>query len=184
MTSSSKPTDTPAQVTTGSATPTRASTPTQTAAAATEADTGNTGVADTEFGDPAFSAEDLTEIENADSPFYQLASKIKQVVGERELVAALGNTERVYAMDKELAGYRRAWDDRDRDTPPEGRQTQRERQIQGGGGPAASTPAPQRPQPATSTTAAGTTATGEDTPPASTPTKTSPPSSGTASSKK
>jgi hypothetical protein len=171
MTSSNKPapadTTAPAQTTTGSATPTEVSSPTQTAAARTAAQGGDTGIISPT--DAAFSADDLTEIEQADSPYYQLSSRITQLLGEREIVDALGNTERVYAVDKELGEMRRVWDDRNtttteaRDTPPEGRQTLRERQIRAGSGPAASAPPPQRPAPATATTAAGTTASGEDT---------------------
>jgi hypothetical protein len=179
MTSSNKPADTtaPAQTTTGSATPTEVSSPTQTAAERTAAEGGDTGIISPEIGDAAFSADDLAEIEQADSPYYQLSSRITQLLGEREIVGALGNTERVYGVDKELGEMRRVWDNRDtpteaRDTPPEGRQTLRERQIRAGSGPAASTPPPQRPAPATSTTAAGTTASGEDT--TTTPTTSSP----------
>jgi hypothetical protein len=179
MTSSNKPapadTTAPAQATTGSATPTEVSSPTQTAAARTAAQGGDTGIISPT--DAAFSADDLAEIEQADSPYYQLSSRITQLLGEREIVDALGNTERVYAVDKELGEMRRVWDDRDttteaRDTPPEGRQTLRERQIRAGSGPAASAPPPQRPAPATATTAAGTTASGEDT--TTTPTTSSP----------
>jgi hypothetical protein len=179
MTSSNKPapadTTAPAQTTTGSATPTEVSSPTQTAAARTAAQGGDTGIISPT--DAAFSADDLAEIEQADSPYYQLASRINQLLGEREIVDALGNTERVYAVDKELGEMRRVWDDRDttteaRDTPPEGRQTLRERQIRAGSGPAASAPPPQRSAPATATTAAGTTASGEDT--TTTPTTSSP----------
>ena len=178
MTSSNKPADTtaPAQTTTGSATPTEVSSPTQTAAARTAAQGGDTGIISPT--DAAFTADDLAEIEQADSPYYQLSSRITQLLGEREIVDALGNTERVYAVDKELGEMRRVWDDRNtttteaRDTPPEGRQTLRERQIRAGSGPAASAPPPQRPAPATSTTAAGTTASGEDT--TTTPTTSSP----------
>ena len=147
MTSSSKPADTPAQTTTGSS-------PTQTAAEHTAAQGGDTGIISPEIEDAAFTADDLAEMEQADSPYYQLSSRIAQLLGERRIVAALGNTERVYAVDKELGEMRRVWDDRDttttdaRDTPPEGRQTLRERQIRTGGGPAASTPPPQRPTPA------------------------------------
>jgi hypothetical protein len=175
MTSSNKPapadTAASAQTTTGSATPTEVSSPTQTAAARTAAQGGDTGIISPT--DAAFSADDLAEIEQADSPYYQLSSRITQLLGEREIVGALGNTERVYAVDKELGEMRRVWDDRDttteaRGTPPEGRQTLRERQIRAGSGPVASAPPPQRPAPATSTTAAGTTASGEDT--ATTPT--------------
>lgn len=178
MTSSNKPapadTTAPAQTTTGSATPTEVSSPTQTAAARTAAEGGDTGIISPT--DAAFSADDLAEIEQADSPYYQLSSRITQLLGEREIVAALGNSERVYAVDKELGEMRRVWDDRDTtsaaSTPPEGRQTLRERQIRTGSGSAASTPPPQRPAPATATTAAGTTASGEDT--ATTPTTSSP----------
>jgi hypothetical protein len=172
MTSSNKPapadTTAPAQTTTGSSTPTEISSPPQTAAAATAETGGDTGIISPEIEDAAFTADDLADIEQADSPYYQLSSRITQLLGEREIVAALGNTERVYAVDKELGEMRRVWDDRDtttdaRDTPPEGRQTLRERQIRTGGGPAASAPPPQRPAPATATTAAGTTASGGDT---------------------
>jgi hypothetical protein len=174
MTSSSKPADTtaPTQTTTGSATSTEASPPTQTAAARTAAEGGDTGIISPEIGEAAFTEDDLAEIEQADSPYYQLSSRITQLLGEREIVAALGNTERAYAVDKELGEMRRVWDDRDttdeQGTPPEGRQTRRERQIRTGSGAAASAPPPQRPALATSTTAAGTTTPGEDT--ATTPT--------------
>jgi hypothetical protein len=180
MTSSSKPANTPATPassppastpTTPASTPASRSTEegtsppaTRTAAAGTQEEAG------LEFSDPPFSADDLAEIELADSPFYQLASKIRQALGEREIVSELGNTERVHAMDKELGEYRRAWDDRP-EHPPEGRQTRRERQIQAGTGvPAA--PAPQRPT-AASTAAGSSTPSTPTTPPP--PARTTPP---------
>jgi hypothetical protein len=164
-----------------SSTPVEPVTPTRTAARNTEESTGNTGVAGPEISDPPFTVDDLEEIELAGSPFYQLASKIKQALGEREIVAELGNTERVYAMDKELSEYRRAWDERPdtdrvegRSTPPIGRQTRQERQIRAGD--ETGTPTPQ-PVPAPSSSTAASAAA----PPPPAKTAPTPPASGTAS---
>jgi hypothetical protein len=188
MTSSSKPANTPATPASSppasapaSASAEEGTAPpaTRTAAAGTQERTGNTGVAGPEFSDPAFTADDLDEMELAGSPFYQLAPKIRQALGEREIVTELGNTERVYAMDKELEEYRRAWDDRpeearaSRNTPPIGRQTPSERQIQTGGTTSTTpAPAPAKTAPPPPTTSGGTTPTN----PASTqaPAKTAP----------
>jgi hypothetical protein len=158
-------------------------TPTRTAARNTEENTGNTGVAGPEITDPPFTDNDLEEIELAGSPFYQLASKIKQALGEREIVADLGNTERVHAMDKELGEYRRAWDERPdtdreegRSTPPVARQTRQERQIRTGG--ETGTPSTQPAPAATTTTAPSPPA--PPPPPPSAKTVPPPPSTGTA----
>jgi hypothetical protein len=160
-------------------------TPTRTAALTTEESTGNTGVAGPEISDPPFTVADLEEIELAGSPFYQLASKIKQALGEREIVAELGNTERVYAMDKELSEYRRAWDERPdidreegRSTPPIGRQTRQERQIRTGG--ETGTPTPQPALSPSSSTAASTAVPPPPPPPPPAKTAPTPPASGTA----
>jgi hypothetical protein len=168
-----------------SSTPVEPVTPTRTAARNTEDSTGNAGVSGSEITDPPFTVDDLEEIELAGSPFYQLASKIKQALGEREIVAELGNTERVYAMDKELSEYRRAWDERSdtdreegRSTPPIGRQTRQERQIRTGG--ETGTPSPQPAPAATTTTAPSTPAPPPPPPPPPAKTVPPPPSTGTA----
>jgi hypothetical protein len=179
MTSSSKPANTPATPASSSpaSTPASRSTEEDTSPPATRpAPAGTQEEAGPEFSDPPFSADDLAEIELADSPFYQLASKIRQALGEREIVSELGNTERVHAMDKELGEYRRAWDDRP-EHPPEGRQTRRERQIQAGTGvPAA--PTPQRPTAASTAAGSSTPSTASVPPPP--PARTAPPSAPTS----